>query len=92
LEIEPMIDKSKEVAELIDKAAKAEKSEDALRFSQAACNAGNAMCAVKTATPDKAETLAEVRRVVDEECGAVGAIPPLCSCRLVILRRLDALK
>lgn len=43
-----MTDKSKEVAELIDKAAKADKSEDALRFSQAACNAANAMCAVKT--------------------------------------------
>jgi hypothetical protein len=28
---------------LIDKAAKAEKSEDAIRFSQAACNAANAI-------------------------------------------------
>jgi len=44
-----MTDKSKEVEALIDKAASAEKSEDALRFSQAACNAANAMCAVKTA-------------------------------------------
>lgn len=44
-----MEDKSKEVAALIDKAAQAEKSEDALRFSQAACNAANAMCAVKAA-------------------------------------------
>ena len=35
-----------EVKEMITKAAKAEKSEDALRFSQAACNAANAMCAV----------------------------------------------
>ncbi|MBB3591695.1 hypothetical protein FHX08_002039 [Rhizobium sp. BK529] len=43
-----MNDKSKEVEALIDKAAKAEKSEDALRFSQAACNAANAICAVKT--------------------------------------------
>jgi hypothetical protein len=43
------IDKSEEVTALIDKAAKAEKSEDALRFSQAACNAANAMCALKTA-------------------------------------------
>ena len=34
---------------LIDKAAGADKSEDALRFSQAACNAANAMCAVKAA-------------------------------------------
>lgn len=46
-----MIDKSKEVETLIDKAEKAEKSEDALRFSQAACNAANAMCAVKAAIP-----------------------------------------
>lgn len=45
-----MNDKSKEVEVLIDKAAKAEKSEDALRFSQAACNAANAMCAVGNAT------------------------------------------
>ena len=44
-----MTDKSKEVETLIDKAAKAEKSEDAMRFSQAACNAGNAMCLIKTA-------------------------------------------
>lgn len=42
-----MNDKSKEVEALIDKAAKADKSEDALRFSQAACNAANAMCAAK---------------------------------------------
>lgn len=41
-----MTDKAKEVEALIDKAAKAEKSEDALRFSQAACNAANAMCSV----------------------------------------------
>lgn len=45
-----MDDKSKQVEALIDKAAKADKSEDALRFSQAACNAANAMCAVKVAT------------------------------------------
>ena len=42
-------DKSKEIHELIDKAAKAEKSDDALRFSQAACNAANAICALKSA-------------------------------------------
>jgi len=34
------------VKQMIDKAAKADKSEDALRFSQAACNAANAMCAL----------------------------------------------
>ena len=44
-----MNDKTKEVEQLIDKAAKSEKSEDALRFSQAACNAANAMCSVKSA-------------------------------------------
>ena len=42
-------DKTKEVESLIIKAAEADKSEDALRFSQAACNAANAMCAVKSA-------------------------------------------
>lgn len=41
-----MDDKSKQVAEMIDKAAKADKSDDALKWSQAACNAANAMCAV----------------------------------------------
>lgn len=44
-----MTDKTKQVEELIDKAAKAEKSEDAIRFSQAACNAANALCALKAA-------------------------------------------
>lgn len=34
------------VDQLIDKAAKADKSDDALKFSQAACNAANALCAV----------------------------------------------
>lgn len=43
------MDKSKSVEALIDKAAAADKSEDAIRFSQAACNAANAMCAVDAA-------------------------------------------
>lgn len=34
------------VEELIDKAAKAADSNDALKFSQAACNAANAICAL----------------------------------------------
>jgi hypothetical protein len=34
---------------LIAKSVKADKSEDAIRFSQAACNVANAMCAGKTA-------------------------------------------
>jgi hypothetical protein len=41
--------KGTEVETLITKAAEAIKSEDALRFSQAACNAANAMCALKIA-------------------------------------------
>ena len=42
-------DKNKEIELLIDKAAKAESSEDALRFSQAACNAASAVaCTVST--------------------------------------------
>ena len=36
----------KAVEEMIEKAAKAEKSDDALKFSQAACNAANAMCSL----------------------------------------------
>jgi hypothetical protein len=46
----------KAVKEMIAKAANAEKSEDALRFSQAACNAANAMCSLaneKTIKPVK---------------------------------------
>jgi hypothetical protein len=44
-----MTNKSKEVEALIDKAATAHDSGDALRFSQAACNAANAMVAVGNA-------------------------------------------
>lgn len=44
-----MKDNAKKVKELIDKAAKSEKSDDALKFSQAACNAANAMYALKSA-------------------------------------------
>lgn len=47
-----MSDKTDKIETLIDKAAAAEKSEDAMRFSQAACNAANAMCAAKAATKD----------------------------------------
>jgi hypothetical protein len=38
-----------EVKEMITKAAKADKSDDALKFSQAACNAANALCAIESA-------------------------------------------
>ncbi len=37
------------VDSLIEKASQAEKSDDALKFSQAACNAANAICALKNA-------------------------------------------
>jgi hypothetical protein len=36
------------VETLILRAASAEKSDDALKFAQAACNAANAMCAVQS--------------------------------------------
>ena len=39
-------DKKNEIEKLITKAAEAKESCDALRFSQAAYNAANAMCAV----------------------------------------------
>ena len=42
-----MEDKHKEVAALIAKAAQAHDSGDAVRFSQAACNAANAICALR---------------------------------------------
>jgi len=38
-----------DVESLITKAAKATNSGDALHFSQAACNAANAMCALRAA-------------------------------------------
>lgn len=44
------MDKTKQVEELIDKAAKADKSEDAVRYSQAACNVANSLCSLKVAT------------------------------------------
>jgi hypothetical protein len=44
-----------EVKEMITKAAKADKADDALKFSQAACNAANAMCSLETAKTIKAK-------------------------------------
>lgn len=41
-----MSDQKKEIESLITKAAEATKSEDALRFSQAALNAANALCSL----------------------------------------------
>lgn len=45
-----MTEQKKNVEALIEKAARAHDSGDAMRFSQAALNAANAMCAVGTAT------------------------------------------
>ena len=42
-------DMTKHVQDLIAKAAKSDKADDALKFSQAACNSANALCALKTA-------------------------------------------
>ena len=39
------------VEDLIEKAGKSEKADDALKFSQAATNAANAMCALRVAEP-----------------------------------------
>lgn len=44
-----MTDMKEHVKTLIEQAAKAKDSGDAMRFSQAAVNAANAMCAVQTA-------------------------------------------
>ena len=42
------IDVSKEVESLVKKAELAEKADDALKFSQAACNAANAMACLRS--------------------------------------------
>jgi hypothetical protein len=48
-----MEDKQKEeVRLLVEKAAKAEKSDDAMRFSQAACNAANALITLENLERD----------------------------------------
>ena len=43
------VDVSEQVRSLVNKAEQAEKSDDALKFSQAACNAANAACAANSA-------------------------------------------
>lgn len=43
-----MTDPREKVETLIQKASNAEKSDDALKFSQAAANAANAMCALQS--------------------------------------------
>ena len=42
------IDVSKQVESLVKKAEQAEKADDALKFSQAACNSANAMACIDT--------------------------------------------
>lgn len=41
------------VKSLIEKAEKADKPEDAMKFSQAALNAANALCSLKVVTENK---------------------------------------
>jgi hypothetical protein len=41
-----MIDKTNEIHQLIAKAANADKADDAMKFSQAALNAANALCSL----------------------------------------------
>lgn len=47
-----MSDLKNQVETLIEKAGNAEKSDDALKYSQAATNAAHAMCALVTAEKD----------------------------------------
>lgn len=51
-----MIELKKHVETLIARAANAPRSEEAMRFSQAALNAANAMCSLKTFRWDPAPT------------------------------------
>ena len=53
VELEPMEKAKKYIEELIEKASKAEKSEDAMRFAQAACNAGNAVAVLENLAKKK---------------------------------------
>lgn len=46
-----MSEMQKQVEEMVSKAAKADKSEDAMRFSQAALNAANALIGLSNIKP-----------------------------------------
>ena len=48
-----MDDMKKHIEALIGRAAAADKSDDAMKFSQAAVNAANALCALHNAKPSK---------------------------------------
>lgn len=45
-----MDDQEKAIKELINKAAKVASADEAMKLSQAACNAANALCAMFTAS------------------------------------------
>ena len=59
-------DKRNEIEQLIDKAAKVNDSSDALRFSQAACNAAQAMRCVA----DTENTRSQIDIAFDGNAGA----------------------
>lgn len=48
-----MSDMKEHVEKMIEKASKADDAGEAMKFSQAAVNAANAMCALKAATQTK---------------------------------------
>lgn len=48
-----MTDAQKQVEEMIKKASESAKADDAMKFSQAALNAANAMCSLKVVTDPK---------------------------------------
>jgi hypothetical protein len=45
-----MTDQRQQVETMIKKASETDKADDAMKFSQAALNAANAMCSLETAT------------------------------------------
>lgn len=48
-----MTDAQKQVEEMIKKAGESTKADDAMKFSQAALNAANAMCSLKVVSDPK---------------------------------------
>jgi hypothetical protein len=57
---------------LIAKAAESEKADDAMKFSQAACNAANALCALASAKQNPIEYYGKHKIRIDPETGDVG--------------------
>ena len=64
------LDVSDQVRSLIDKAERSEKSDDALKFSQAACNAANSMMALTNARA----------RLKDLDRSNTGSLSPNAGC------------